>query len=680
MSSHKNKKLIALFVAVLFLIPLACSGGSGEATEAPVVGAATEPVERSGIADLAVPYEAVVQIWAMYYDEAGELQTGWTGSGTILTPDGLILTNAHVVLPERYFPVDELAIAMATGQDEIPEPRYFAEVLQADAALDLAVIRIVTDLDGVLVDDDLNLPFVPLGNSDELDLGDAITILGFPGIGGDTVTLTRGEVSGFTSEPQYGQRAFIKTSATIAGGNSGGLAVDAEGNLIGVPTQLGYGGDDQYVDCRVIADTNRDGFIDDLDSCVPTGGFINALRPVTLARPLIEAAQRGEVSITGAEEPVAIEMGAESDAFNDDFSDESSGWDVFYEESESSYYENGVFVLEDINDPTIPIANAYRSFSDLEIAVDVQVTHSEGVANEVTVLCRYLDGSNYYGFRVYEDGSYGIYKFLDGEFFSLASGQNDAAILGDGVHTLHVLCEGSTLGLGINDEFLTEAEDSSFASGDVGLSITAWEGNLFTATFDNFSATPSGGGTAPTTSNETLLFDDFSDNSEGWTVDSGADYGYSVENGAYVIEVHEPNYIVWSALTDDYGDVVMNVDVSIEQGAGDGDLGLICRYIDAQNFYAFEVTEDGYYSIWKMTNDVQTTLVEWTYSETLVTTQDFILNASCNGNELLLGFQGELIAEAVDPDHAYGGVGLLVGTLENPDFVVAFDNFEVLSP
>ena len=63
----------------------------------------------------------------------------------------------------------------------------------------------------------------PLGDSDALHLGDDILILGYPGIGGETITLTRGEVSGFhLCKRGYGNRAFIKTSATIAGGNSGG--------------------------------------------------------------------------------------------------------------------------------------------------------------------------------------------------------------------------------------------------------------------------------------------------------------------------------------------------------------------------------------------------------------------------------------------------------------------------
>ncbi len=175
----------------------------------------------------------------------------------------------------------------------------------------------------------LDLPVVPLGDSQALRLGDEMYILGYPGIGGETITLTSGEVSGFTAESGRGERAFIKTSATIAGGNSGGLAANARGELIGVPTQLGYGGDGQYIDCRVLADTNRDGRIDDQDSCVPTGGFINALRPLDLATPLIEAAQRGEVAVISGQIEEAEMPAGGAVLYQEDFSDPNSGWDVF---------------------------------------------------------------------------------------------------------------------------------------------------------------------------------------------------------------------------------------------------------------------------------------------------------------------------------------------------------------
>ena len=239
------------------------------------------------ISDLA---HAVVQIQALQRD-GGELSPAWSGSGTVISPEGTILTNAHVV-DDRTGEYDVLGVAITDESDEPPELTYLAEIAAVDYALDLAVVEIVSDEDGQEVE--LDLPSVVLGDSEDVEIGDEIRILGYPGIGGETITLTDGVVSGFTVERDIEGRAWIKTDATIAGGNSGGLAVDADGRLIGVPTIVSSGSDADAVDCRYVQDTNRDGLIDETDSCVPVGGFINGLRPVNLALPLIDAVRRGE--------------------------------------------------------------------------------------------------------------------------------------------------------------------------------------------------------------------------------------------------------------------------------------------------------------------------------------------------------------------------------------------------
>ncbi|MBN2003321.1 MAG: trypsin-like peptidase domain-containing protein [Anaerolineae bacterium] len=240
---------------------------------------------------------ATVQIVAMI-KERGKLQPIWTGSGTILTKDGLILTNAHVVSdPDPDYQPDALGVAITVRSDDLPELKYLAEVRAIDEDLDLAVIQIVSDLGGKAIDPEkLNLTYVPIGDSDVLELGDLLEILGYPSIGGETITFTEGVVSGFTREPGVDGRAYIKTDATIAGGNSGGLAANENGHLIGVPTQVGYGGANRFADCRYLADTNNDGEIDEDDNCIPVGGFINAIRPVNLAKSLIESARLGIAS------------------------------------------------------------------------------------------------------------------------------------------------------------------------------------------------------------------------------------------------------------------------------------------------------------------------------------------------------------------------------------------------
>ena len=245
--------------------------------------------------------KSVVQIFAATEDRRGNLTPLWSGSGSIITADGLILTNCHVANPEAMwgsdYAYDVLIVAITTKSDDPPTPTFRAEVAQYDPELDLAVIRLTGYLDGSKFDpEDLNLPALTLGDSDALEIGDAVHIFGYPGIGGETITLTSGNVSGFSRESGITGRAWIKTDATIAGGNSGGTAVDDNGALIGVPTQGGSGGEGEIVDCRPVTDTNGDGQLDENDTCVPIGGFINALRPVNMAKPLIEAASRGIVT------------------------------------------------------------------------------------------------------------------------------------------------------------------------------------------------------------------------------------------------------------------------------------------------------------------------------------------------------------------------------------------------
>ena len=240
---------------------------------------------------------ATVQIFGVTI-QGGSIKPMYVGSGSIISSDGLILTNAHVASPAaKGDPQDEpdaLVIGILKSEDQPPVYSYRAEVKAVDGYMDLAVIQINQTLKGESLDPSaLNLPYVPLGNSDDLHVGDPINIFGFPAIGGNTITFTSGNVAGFTAEDQLGDRAWIKTDATISGGNSGGMSTNAQGQLIGVPTIAASGADTEATDCRVIQDTNGDGAINNQDTCIPIGGFINALRPVNLAAPLIKAAQSG---------------------------------------------------------------------------------------------------------------------------------------------------------------------------------------------------------------------------------------------------------------------------------------------------------------------------------------------------------------------------------------------------
>jgi S1-C subfamily serine protease len=212
-------------------------------------------------------------------------------SGTLVSRDGLILTNAHSTVPGRSCPGDTLIIALSVRLDEPPVPRFRAEIVQADVGLDLALLRITRQNDGRLIDRAaLSLPFVELGDSESVRLDDTLVIVGYPGIADDPVSVERGTVSGFTAEPSGGDKSWIKTSASIRGTMSGGGAYNSAGQLVGIPTTAPVTPTSPESNCVVLQDTNGDGLVSASDRCVPIGSFINSLRPSNFAQVLLRSA------------------------------------------------------------------------------------------------------------------------------------------------------------------------------------------------------------------------------------------------------------------------------------------------------------------------------------------------------------------------------------------------------
>lgn len=224
-------------------------------------------------------------------NQKDNLEITCVGSGTIVSRSGLILTNAHNTLPSSDCPGEILIIAFNVNRNEAPIPKYRAEITQVDAGLDLALLRITRQLDGRLIEAGaLALPFVELADSGFVNLDDTITVVGYPGIGNDPVDVTRGTVSGFVAEPRGGQRSWIKTLAEIPGTMTGGGAYNQQGQLIGIPTTAPLSRLSSETTCIPIQDTNDDGLVNNNDICIPVGGFINAVRPSSFARPLLRAA------------------------------------------------------------------------------------------------------------------------------------------------------------------------------------------------------------------------------------------------------------------------------------------------------------------------------------------------------------------------------------------------------
>lgn len=139
------------------------------------------------------------------------------GSGFIISPDGLIMTNNHVVGD-----ADKVTVRLLDGRE------FTADTIGTDPATDVAIIKI----------DASDLPFVDLGDSDQLEVGDWVLAVGNPF--GLSHTLTAGIVSakGRSGMGINDYENFIQTDAAINPGNSGGPLVNLDGDVVGMNTAI----------------------------------------------------------------------------------------------------------------------------------------------------------------------------------------------------------------------------------------------------------------------------------------------------------------------------------------------------------------------------------------------------------------------------------------------------------
>ena len=205
---------------------------------------------------------------------------GSLGSGFIISPDGYIVTNNHVISPARGgATVEEITVTMTDRKE------YQARLIGRDVESDLALLKIEAR----------GLPFVRFGDSTRTRVGEWVVAIGNPfGLGG---TVTAGIVSALHRSIQGGTAydRYIQTDASINTGNSGGPMFDIAGNVIGINTAL----------------------------ISPTGGNVGIgfAIPAEQASPVIDALRRGQrpqrgyigVSLQPLDESVAQALGIPKD-------------------------------------------------------------------------------------------------------------------------------------------------------------------------------------------------------------------------------------------------------------------------------------------------------------------------------------------------------------------------------
>lgn len=227
--------------------------GLSFAAAPPTVDAQGAGLDRDDIQRIA---QSVVLIYVL--DNSGEPFS--TGSGTIVSNDGIIYTNQHVTDDGADFAI----FLLGDDLGELPELRYFASLRRDFTEIDFAILQIDRDAQGRPIDpNSLNLPFITPSNAD-VSIGDQVTIFGYPTIAEGYMLVTTGTIAGVQNGTISGQRipVWYQTAAEIAPGNSGGLAVNDDGELIGLPT--------------AVVSEDR------------TGGRIGGILPYTAVRAILE--------------------------------------------------------------------------------------------------------------------------------------------------------------------------------------------------------------------------------------------------------------------------------------------------------------------------------------------------------------------------------------------------------
>ena len=165
-------------------------------------------------------YRSVIKL---RYEESPS--RAFLGSGVVISADGFVLTNNHVIENLNFGTAfGEITAYQLTEIDEPPTCTYPTELLVRNDQYDLAILKLAD----FHTENFVSILEAPVFSPKRIE--EQIRVVGYPGLGGETLTVTRGIVSGFDQDKN------LKTDAEINHGNSGGAAFDAQNEFIGIPT------------------------------------------------------------------------------------------------------------------------------------------------------------------------------------------------------------------------------------------------------------------------------------------------------------------------------------------------------------------------------------------------------------------------------------------------------------
>lgn len=278
-ANKHNKKVLKIFFSILAIVVILIiyldssdnsNSGSGQTTSQSSEN--IKPIEKpqsSNIQNNASKYEkvseSVVNILCPYANEPFSVDSkGTGGSGTIMDDSGLVISNSHIIPQDKKnLNISEKGcfVILPDATSGSPKEIYIATPTVFNELSDKYDLAFLTIKDAYIDEDGQKYGTYPkkfpafddagLCNDDQIKLGESVRILGYPvSSGGYNLTITDGIVSSFSDD------GSVLTSAKIDQGNSGGLAIDENGCMVGIPSAVSQG---EYNNLGVIIPTGTIG-------------------------------------------------------------------------------------------------------------------------------------------------------------------------------------------------------------------------------------------------------------------------------------------------------------------------------------------------------------------------------------------------------------------------------------
>lgn len=432
----------------------------------------------------------------------------------------------------------------------------------------------------------------------------------------------------------------------------------------------------------------------------------------TAASPTIVAATTTAVTSATPSGPIASPVPPSANwpvALSDGFVSNTNVWTISKTQPDTADYGtinetigNGKFELDANLVKAVNIkywpANM-PTLSDQSVTVDAQ--RISGQNTDFGLVFRKDSGNNCYVFLIRDDKKQFAVYLYQGQWTNLIDWTSSDAIQSGQVNRLNVTAEGSHLTFSINAQTVGSVDNALVPSGVAGVVFDMSANSQAKFDFTNFEVRAPAGSvlstpiiqttistpTAPAT-NATILSDDFSSNSNLWTIaDSQPDksdfgtFNETIGGGKFRIDAQVTkgvNQKYYPKNLQPVADISLTVDAKRVSGPTDAAYGLVFRRDGNGGFYVFEIRDDKQFAVWLFQNQ-WTAITNWTSTDAIQPGQTNRINVTATGAHMTFSVNGTTVGTADNSQVGSGVVGLAIDM--NPgEAVFEFSNFQLNTP